>query len=158
VEPETDNLKRGQENFALAKLKGNFVQAFVGDKPATDEHGHRTVCVDELVEQFKVTRLDILHADIQGFETAMLHGAKKTLERKMIDYIFISTHGQQRHDECRGILKQFGFEIIADADIADTYSHDGLIVARRAELAGLGPVPIALKSKDGVREMVAGKA
>jgi hypothetical protein len=151
VEPEAANLERGRDNFSLAGLRGSFVKAFVGDKAGVDAHGQRTMCVDELMEEFKIPRLDILHADIQGFETAMLRGARRSLERRAIDYVFISTHGQDKHDECRRVLTEFGFEIIADAGIADTYSHDGLIVARRGDLKGLGPVAIALKSRDGVR-------
>ncbi len=150
VEPEAENLEKGKENFALGGFKGEFIRAFAGGAPAM-EHGMRTICVDELMGEYGIDRLDILHSDIQGFEEQMLEGAKKSFARKSIDYVFISTHGQERHNSCRATLVQAGFEIIADANMAETYSHDGLIVARRADLAGLGPIKIALKSVDGVR-------
>lgn len=150
IEPEAANLEQGQGNFTLAGLKGEFIRAFAGAAPGM-EHGMRTICVDELMEQHKIDRLDILHSDIQGFEVQMLEGAKRSLARKAIDYVFISTHGEELHEKCKSILRDAGFEIIADANMHDTYSHDGLVVARRAELAGLGPVKIALKRVDGVR-------
>lgn len=156
VEPEAANLKKGQENFALAHLRGEFIRAFAGAAPGM-EHGMRTICVDELMEQHKIDRLDILHADIQGFESHMLDGAKKSFARKAIDYVFISTHGDERHAKCRDMLIAAGFVVLADADMQDTYSHDGLLVARRDDLAGLEPVKIALKRVDGVRESVARK-
>jgi hypothetical protein len=150
VEPEAANLEQGQGNFKLAGLTGEFVRAFAGAAPAM-EHGMRTICVDELMEQYKIDRLDILHSDIQGFEGQMLEGARKSLARKAIDYVFVSTHGDELHETCKRVLREAGFEIIADANMRDTYSHDGLVVARRADLPGLGPVKIALKSVDGVR-------
>lgn len=145
VEPETANLEMGKGNFAINGYKGEFLQAFVGDKPATSTEGMRTVCVDELVELHGITHLDILHADIQGFEVHMLDGARKTLERRMIDYVFISTHSQQLHADCIRILKEHGFEIIADADLEHTYSYDGLIAARLASVPGQGFIPVARK-------------
>ena len=59
----------------------------------------------------------------------MLHGAKKSIEKGIIDYIFISTHSNELHFGCLEFLKKAEFQIIAHADIDNTFSEDGLIVA-----------------------------
>lgn len=146
VEPEAVNLAMGRQNFELNAMRGEFVHAFVGSAPATDAEGRRTVCVDELVAKHALERVHILHSDIQGFELQMLDGAKATLDARKVDYVFISTHSQALHEACRERLLSHAFEIIADADMANTYSFDGLIAARRRELPGQGPVKIAQKS------------
>ncbi len=150
VEPESENLARGRENFALNDASGEFVQGFVGAAPGRSFVGRRTVCVDELMEEYRVDRLDVLHSDIQGFEMQMLDGAKRTLEAGRVDYVFISTHSPELHGACRERLRSLGLALLADASMEDTYSLDGLLAARRPELPGPAPIEIALKRRDGV--------
>jgi hypothetical protein len=77
--------------------------------------------------------------------------SRKTLGARAIDYLFVSTHNPSLHGTCVDVLRGAGLEIIAAADLHDTYSYDGLIVARRADLPGLGSVQISLKSVHGLR-------
>jgi hypothetical protein len=72
VEPDLANLRMGRENLALNGLSGEFIHAAVGAVPGRDEHGRRTVSVDEIVGQHHLDRVDILHCDIQGYEVDML--------------------------------------------------------------------------------------
>ena len=81
----------------------------------------------------------------------MLEGAAQSFRRRLVDYVFISTHSQALHETCRERLKSSNYLILADADTQDTYSVDGLLVGRRRELPGLQPVPISLKTRDGYR-------
>jgi Methyltransferase FkbM domain len=150
VEPESENLRMGRDNFAINGAQGEFVQAFVGAEPSRGALGPRTVSVDELVEEFKVQRLHFLHVDIQGHELHMLDGARRTFERGLVDYIFISTHTPELHEACRRRLGDHGFVILADADIEDTYSLDGLLAARHERLDAPAPIDIALKRRDGL--------
>jgi len=150
VEPEPENLKMGQDNFRLNDLQGEFLCAFVGSKPAKDDMGRRIVCVDELVGIHNLDRVHILHCDIQGYEMDMLDGAHDTLAARKVDYVFISTHSQELHQRCRQRLIDSAMTILADADMNDTYSFDGLIVGRRTELKGAEPVTISKKSVHGL--------
>lgn len=152
VEPESENLKMGRDNFALNNARGEFVQAFVGAEAHTSAVGQRTVCVDELMAQFKLDHLDLLHADIQGSELRMLDGARRTIERGLVDYVFISTHSAELHAGCRERLIAQGFEIIAEADMQNTYSLDGLIAARHGRLREPRAMEIAQKTRDGVKQ------
>jgi hypothetical protein len=70
-----------------------------------------------------------LHADIQGFELDMLHGAIESLKSKCIMNIFISTHSNPIHYKCLSLLKKYGYFIVAEHNLYESFASDGLIVA-----------------------------
>lgn len=148
VEPENANMLYGINNFKLNKVKGKFTKAFVG-KEAGINNGIPIICVDDFVSDNKIEFIDILHSDIQGFEYDMLLGASKTIKENKIGYFFISTHGNKVHYECIEFLKQHEFVIICSCDEFDTYSLDGLIVAKYKGYIGIDNLKIALKTKAG---------
>ncbi len=145
VEPMAENLRSGERNFEINGASGVFTQAFVGSDEKTDREGKRFVAVDPFCERNGIKRLGILHADIQGGEVEMLRGAKNILERKAADWIFISTHSNKLHGECVEILKSYGYLIVASADLDETYSSDGLIVAKAD--AAFEPATIEISKK-----------
>jgi Methyltransferase FkbM domain len=121
VEPEEVNLEAGRRNFAHNKLQGEFIRAFVGK-------GH--FAVDDFFERMKVEKLDILHSDIQGFEVEMLTEAKINLGKHKIDYVFVSTHGQDIHANCTKIMKSHGYRVEASSDFEfESTSYDGFLFA-----------------------------
>lgn len=146
VEPDLGCLEHGRRHFAINNYQGEFVHAFVGAQPDRTSDGMPIVSVDQLIADYKISHVHILHADIQGAEVDMLHGAETNLQARKIDYIFISTHGNPLHDQCRRHLQERNYTIIADANLDETFSFDGLLVARRTELPGLPPVPISKKT------------
>lgn len=146
VEPVNDNLDSARANFRLNGMSAEFVVAGIADKPGRVRRVGAVTSVDTLVEQHGLKHIHILHADIQGFEGQMLAGAARALAEGIIDYIFISTHSQELHEGCRSTLQAAGFEIIADADLNETYSFDGLLVGKRKGVAGPDRVPISRRS------------
>jgi hypothetical protein len=121
VEPDESNLKTGLRNFQYHGYEGDFIQAFVG-------RGHFEI--DAYFKAKEIPSLNILHADIQGFEIEMLQGGSQALEEKLIDYLFISTHSQELHDQVKKILGSFGYRIEVSADFdRETTSYDGLVFA-----------------------------
>jgi len=120
VEPDAKNAEVGRANLRLNGMTGDYSEAFVGK-------GHF-----ELDPWFKTTgvaRLDMLHSDIQGFETEMLQGARRALAEQRVDYWFISTHSQEIHAEVTEVLTAAGYRIDASADFDhDTTSFDGFIL------------------------------
>lgn len=136
VEPETRNISMGKNNFALnfgPEATGVvFEQAFAGssDAPPNKISGIPTVSVDGFLQRHGIGRLSMLHADTQGNELAILLGAEKALARKSIDFVFLSTHTNELHRKCLMRLRGYGYEILADIDLLETYSFDGLIAAR----------------------------
>ncbi len=146
VEPELFNIMYGKNNFRLNKVKGNFTQAFIG-KTAEMQGKIPVICVDDYVAENNVQFIDILHSDIQGFEYDMLLGAEKTIAKNKIGYFFISTHGNDVHNKCLEFLIENDFKILCNADELDTYSLDGLIVARSNHYPGIDKIEISLKTK-----------
>src|SRR3984893_17860407 len=88
VEPDRANFLSGVRNFDRNGYEGEFIEAFVG---------HSQLEIDEFLRSRSMDHLDILHADIQGYEVQMLEGCQKSLKECLIDHLFISTHSQELH-------------------------------------------------------------
>ena len=148
VEPATENLEMGRKNFALnfgpAAPRVALEQAYVGSAPGKNADGTPVISVDSFMATHGIDHLHILHADTQGWEVEVLKGAQKALSERKIDYLFISTHGNQLHYKCLKELRRLRFVILADIDYLETYSFDGLIVARREECPGAEPIELSL--------------
>lgn len=150
IEPESENIAVGQANFAANDLQGHFTQAYVGDTsrqsndPQTGDAPQ--ICIDDFLALHGIESLNILHADIQGAEVDMLNGARDTLTNQKVDYIFISTHGGDLHEDCVQLLKSYRYRVEVSVGMNDTCSIDGLIVAVRDTLVSDSlPMP-SLKS------------
>jgi len=130
VEPDPRNLEAGRQNFKLNGFRATFTRAAVGSVATTGIKSASTVSVDGFCEYHRIDRLQILHSDIQGSELLMLQGAKKMIAAKAIDYIFISTHGDVCHYGCLKVLQEAGYAILCSVDNKQSYSFDGIIVAR----------------------------
>jgi hypothetical protein len=136
----------GINNFRINKVRGKFTNAFVG-KNSGFLNGTKMICVDDYVKDNKIEYIDILHSDIQGFEYEMLLGASKTIANRKIGYFFISTHTNELHYQCLEFLKANQFDIVCSADLYNTFSLDGLIVAKSIYLAGINKINISLKKE-----------
>ena len=144
VEPEGENLDFGKRNFAANGRTADFTQAFVGAAyaPAAQPGGIPTVSVDSLIRDKGIGHVEILHADIQGYELQMLEGARESFAAGKIDYVFVSSHSNFLHYRCLETLAQSGFTILAEVDLLETYSTDGIIVAGRTGLPRLEKIPV----------------
>jgi FkbM family methyltransferase len=138
LEPNANKIEVGKEHFHINNFEGTFIRGFVGDKslPAAefiDWDGTKSVIpqvsIDGLMQQLGLEEIDILHADVQGAEFDMLKGAANALEHNKINYLFISTHGHQ-HRRCKRQLDKYGYKVIAEHSVLQSYSGDGLIVAK----------------------------
>jgi Methyltransferase FkbM domain len=140
VEPDETNLDWGRRNFELNGQVADFTRAYVGPLPRNGSPP--TISVDSFIETKQIKHIDILHSDIQGFELEMLEGAKNSFSRRVVDYVFISTHRHALHYRCLEKLAKYGFRILADADLLESHSLDGLIVAARNGLNCPAQIPI----------------
>lgn len=129
VESDAANLAVGQSNFRVNGLQGEFIKAFVGDNQFE---------VDQYLRTRGMEHLDILHADIQGYECQMLRGASRTLASHGIDYVFVSTHGNDNHRQVCEAIRRSGYriEVASDCEI-ETTSFDGLVFASSPKIAPL---------------------
>ena len=126
VEPDNKNMAVGQYNFKLNHLDGVFIHEFVSKLAFS---------VDNFVEQRAIDRLDILHSDIQGYELDMLDGAEQSLQKQIIDWVFLSTHSQDLHYSCKDKLTDVGYLILVSSCFEHgTTSYDGFILAASPRL------------------------
>ena len=142
VEPVIENYFSGRQNFVDNNAQGEFLCAAIGG--ATDDAralsvrdiltGIPVVSVQDIFDRFDLSRINILHSDIQGGELEMLSGCRILLEKKLIDYLFISTHSNELHYSCVRVLQGVGYAVIASIDMRESCSDDGLIVAVRPML------------------------
>jgi hypothetical protein len=149
VEPAPENLEMGIKNFALnfgpSPARVSIERAYVGAAPGQSSDGVPVISVDSFMVAHGLQRLHILHADTQGWEVEVLNGASKALAARQIDYIFLSTHGNQLHYKCLKELRRQKYVIMADIDYLESFSFDGLIVARRGELTGPEPIQLSIR-------------
>lgn len=146
-EPDPTNLALGQRNAELNKLKNiTFFNSAAGEDDGImtdvvmDSDPSQAVSVeirtvDSLVKEMNWQKLDLLHMDVQGFETSALRGAAATIKSKNLRFLFVSTHhyffsdNVNTHGECLEYIKNLGGHIISSHTIPESYSGDGLIVA-----------------------------
>jgi hypothetical protein len=137
VEPETENIAAGKANLALNGMAGTYVQGFVG---------RGAFAVDPWMEQQGLTWLDILHCDIQGYESEMLEGTEQALEKRQVGYWFVSTHSQELHGTVISALEKAGYRVELAADFDhETTSFDGFVLGVHPDLPTVfhGPPPLS---------------
>lgn len=145
VEPDPNNLALGQLNLELNHAKATFIQAAVGQArtptvPFFCESDGRTrsiplVSVDALVRDHRISGIDLLLSDIQGFEISMLHGCSQTIKSGSLRFLVVSTHHHSisgdplTHQKCLTFIREHGGHILAEHTVPESYSGDGLIAA-----------------------------
>ncbi|MDC1008429.1 hypothetical protein OAQ46_00995 [Gammaproteobacteria bacterium] len=126
VESESANLDCGRFNFDLNGYSGEFI--------------NQAVCKDQFeVDKFllreDIYKLEILHSDIQGHEVEMLKRTSKSLNKKLINYLFISTHSEAIHSEVLEIIESHNYRIeISSSFETHTTSFDGFILATNPDI------------------------
>lgn len=143
VEPELSHINYGKKNFRINSREGVFTQALVGAEPGFIGD-RRVISVDSLMAEHGIEHLDILHADIQGFELDMLRGAAQALDAGRICWAFISTHSESLHRDCREFLLQKRFAVVADAAQGKINGPDGVLVMRHESVADPHIAPLRL--------------
>jgi hypothetical protein len=142
---EPCNVEYGIINFKYNKLKGNFFKYYIADKPSANKDGSLTISVDSFIKDNNIDFVDILHSDIQGYELLMLKGAYNLLTKRKVGYVFISTHSDELHADCKELMDEMGFTRLCSANLQETYSQDGLLVYKNPEYKGIEKIEISLR-------------
>jgi FkbM family methyltransferase len=144
VEPDPNHIAVGRANAMLNNQKITFVQAAVGAEPisavtfATESAGDiriPQISVPSLLREYRISKLDILHCDTQGAETAIIRSCAALLRGNVVRFGIFSTHSHHisgdplTHQRCLAMLKDFGGTILAEHDVHESFSGDGLIAA-----------------------------
>ena len=151
MEPDPNHIAVGRANAALNNQEITFVQACVGPEPistitfATESAGDiriPQISVASLLREYRISNLDILHCDTQGAETAIIRSCEALLRGNVIRFGIFSTHSHHisgdplTHQRCLAMLRDFGGTILAEHDVHESFSGDGLIAAY------FGPEPL----------------
>ena len=150
LEPDPAHRAIGERTMSLNGLQAEFIDGYVAREPkapapfATDDSGEIILpgcSVPQLMAERDIGMLDVLHCDTQGAELAVLESCRDLFARGRINWVFISTHAHQitgdplTHQRCLALLRDSGAIIEAEHDVHESFSGDGLIVAR------FGPAP-----------------
>jgi hypothetical protein len=121
VELDPANFAVGIANFKRHGFDGEFMQTAVAK-------GHWEL--DAFLNSRGIAHVDILHADIQGYEGELLDGGRGALGNAKVDYVFVSTHSQELHHRVVGELAGFGYRVEVSSDFDnETTSFDGFVFA-----------------------------
>jgi hypothetical protein len=153
VEPDLNNLMVGQANFSRNGFHGEFIQAAVAK-------GNWEL--DPFLKSRSISHVNILHVDIEGYEAELLDGGRNTLNKKLVDYLFVSTHSQVLHQQIVSELTRFGYRIEVSSDCDnETTSCDGFVFASSqhakqifSEFIYLGRTRIAASRSDDLVQAV----
>ncbi|KAJ1384127.1 FkbM family methyltransferase, partial [Ochromonadaceae sp. CCMP2298] len=137
AELDRKNLLYGKRNFEINQRKGKFIYAGIGNKHSPQSN---ITTVDEICLRQKIPFLDILHSDIQGYELQMLEGSTAMLSGDKIGYIFISTHSNELHQQCLDFLINYNFAEVANVDLDQSSSWDGILVMKSTNYEGISKV------------------
>ncbi|WP_022668259.1 FkbM family methyltransferase [Desulfospira joergensenii] len=152
LEPDEFNLESGKNNFKLNSMCGEFRHCGIGEESGVMPNGVPTVCIDDFVRKEGIDHIHLLHADIQGYELDMLRGAKNLFNSKSVDWVFISTHGEELHSNCLIELRKFDYLIVAGVRPLESYSVDGIIVAKRNRIGGIDRMNLSLRKGANLTE------
>lgn len=146
VEPQPNQMKVALKNFELNGLTADHTYAYFGSYPKQklDIQTRRLgdlprLSIEDLMVIKGLDRITLLHADIQGHEEEMLDEARLLLEARKIDWLVISTHGA-RHQSTKAILQDANYRLIAEHDVGQSASADGLLVAQNPDLPEIPPI------------------
>jgi FkbM family methyltransferase len=105
--------------------------------------------VSQTMADQEIDTLDILHCDAQGAELDVLASCTELFRNGRVRWVFVSTHAFQitgdplTHQRCLALLRDAGATIEAEHDVHESFSGDGLIVARFGRVPE-GWAPVAL--------------
>jgi hypothetical protein len=129
VEPHEPYLVKGIEHFEINNYSGIFLNKSIGNNWVAHHTSFdvETISVDEIIEEYNLDELSVLHSDIDGSEIKMLYGCEQSFLNKKIKYAFILTHGLKTHLECLDIILKYDYNILLDHR-EDNVGHDSLII------------------------------
>ena len=150
IEPDPAHLDVGRTNARLNECNPEFIPAFASSESVaptlfrTETSGEIIlpgVSVPQLMDTRGIDHLDVLHCDCQGVELAILESCCGRFSAGRVSWVVVSTHTHHisndplTHQRCLAVLKNAGATIVAEHDVQESFSGDGLIAAK------FGPLP-----------------
>lgn len=121
-------------NIGIEHLKINNITAILLDAMIKTEHVWCNIkfscpqlTLDDIV---KNSLIDVLHMDIDFAEYEALQGGDNVFSNKQIDTIFILTHSEQLHANCKNYMNSKGYNLFFEHD-QKTISSDMLLIYKK---------------------------
>ena len=155
MEPDLRKLAVGRETLRMNGLTADLLWGAIPPVPKglgiqTDGRGAGGptpgFSVDAFMDAAAWEDITILHADIQGAEVALMEDIGKRLRQREIKYLFVSTHGARAHAACLDAVRAAGYFLVAEHDNFESFSYDGLVVARSPDTKGPAYLDLPLRS------------
>lgn len=136
IEPNPHKCELGKMNFELNNFEGTFLNGCIGDTYIENykfsDWDHKIYempmfSIDWLVENYKIKKISVLHADIQLHEMELLNGAENSFQNNLIDFLFLGTHTPNRPFIKK--IELYGYKIINSFEVSESFFDDGLVLA-----------------------------
>ncbi|MDJ0630792.1 MAG: FkbM family methyltransferase [Rhodobacter sp.] len=157
VEPDVRNLVVGLETVRANDVRAEVRLGIVPPVPAplreqALNHGVTISPSPFRVQDYMAAsgrdEITILHADIQGAETRLMGDIGELLARRAIRYLFVSTHGPEKQTAVLEAVRDAGYFLVAEHDGPESFSFDGLVVARAPDVTGPGFIDLPLRREE----------
>ena len=145
LEPDPRNLEVGRHNFAVNGRTGTFLNAAIGAGSGatmsfTPDDGSAPIDLPthdlrSLLSLLDEPTVDVLLADIQGGEVALLADSTELLRAGAVRFLVVSTHdlaitgSATTHQQVLAHLVDAGAHIVCEHSVSESVSGDGLVVA-----------------------------
>jgi len=147
VEPDLHNLEIGRRN---THLNGNdervqFFNAWIGGQYQEEVFlptettgqalGLPVFDMASVLEKCGGRPVELLHMDAQGAEFPFIQSMHHAIANQLVRFIMVSTHhssisgSKTTHVDCVEIIRELGGSILAEHDVIESFSGDGLILA-----------------------------
>ena len=159
LEPDPAHRRVGEANMRLNDARATFIEGLIGSTAAPSalfqtEDGDDIMvprrAVPELLAELGLDSLDLLHCDVQGAECDVLTSCAPLLREGRIRTVVVSTHHWRisqdplTHQRCLATIIACGGQVLAEHDVQESFSGDGLIVARfGGDAADWPPIPLS---------------
>ena len=157
VEPDPVAVELARRNLALNALRAEVVWGYVGESYAAiasrAPQPPPQLDLPKLIRDSGLGFVDLLHCDAQGAEVEALELSADRLRAGEVGWVFLSTHGAAitgdplTHQKCLARLRELGACIEAEHDVHESFSGDGLIVARFGAPPLASPFPALSRNR-----------
>ena len=138
IEPDPASFALASRNLALNGLKADVRRGYVGERFGALVAGWPDppprLDLSQVIDD--IGFVDLLHCDAQGAEIEVLESCAAAFVASRVGWLFLSTHGAAitgdalTHQRCLARLAELGAKVVAEHDVHESFSGDGLIVAR----------------------------
>ena len=147
VEPDPANLELGRRNVTLNGFANRvgFYQAYIGEValegcPFRTESTQEQVILpcfnmDRIRELSNDQTVEVLHIDAQGAELGFLQSMRGAVAAGAVRFLVVSTHhssisgSKTTHQDCVRAIRAMNGTVLAEHDVQESFSGDGLIIA-----------------------------